>query len=99
MSNENIWDITDKPHTQNKLLIIENVLNMWLTIWKAQDWIDKELYIVDLFAGRGYYECDGKEISGSSLIILKSINKHASILKKKQIKIKLLYPYYTYWTF
>jgi three-Cys-motif partner protein len=89
MSNEDIWDITEKPHTQNKLLLIDNIINTWITIWKKQDWVDKEWYIMDLFAGRGYYTCDGEEINGSSLIILESISKFTDELINKNIKIKV----------
>ena len=53
----NLWDITNKISTKTKLELIEKIFNMWLTVWNApkqQKWVDKEWYIVDLFAGRDF---------------------------------------------
>jgi len=86
------WDITNKPHTKNKLDIIRAVFDMWLTVWngeKQQRWIDKEWYVMDLFAGTGLYFEGKNKVSGSSLILLENIFKQASQLKKNKIKIKL----------
>jgi hypothetical protein len=54
----NLWDITNKISTKTKLELIEKIFNMWLTVWNApkqQKWVDKEWYVIDLFAGRGFY--------------------------------------------
>lgn len=86
------WDITNKPHTKTKLEILRKVFGMWLTVWngpKQQKWVAKEWYILDLFAGRGYYDNGGKEASGSPLIFLEEILNQKKKLKKNQIKIKL----------
>ncbi len=86
------WDITNKPHTKNKLEIIRSVFDMWLTVWngeKQQSWINKEWYVMDLFAGTGVY-LDGKnKASGSSLVFLEDIFNQKDKLEKNKIKIKL----------
>ena len=86
------WDITNKPHTKNKLEIIQAIFDMWLTVWngeKQQKWANKEWYVMDLFAGAGIY-FDGKnKISGSSLILLENILNQKDKLEMNEIKIKL----------
>lgn len=92
--NKNEWDISKRPHTQTKLQIIRKVFNMWLTVWNAprqQSWISKEWYVMDLFAGRGYYKKDRKEVSGSSLIFLKEILSKEKNLRTNKIFIKLFF--------
>lgn len=86
------WDITNKPHTKTKLEILKKIFGMWLTVWNGseqQKWVAKEWYILDLFAGRGYYDDEEKEVSGSSLIFLEEILNQKKKIKKNQIKIKL----------
>jgi three-Cys-motif partner protein len=86
------WDITNKPHTKNKLEIVQKVFDMWLTVWngeKQQKWVNKQWYVMDLFAGAGEY-FDGKnKISGSSLILLENVLNQKDKLEKNEIKIKL----------
>ena len=90
--NNKEWNITNKPHTKNKLEIIQAVFDMWLTVWngeKQQNWVNKEWYVMDLFAGTGLY-FDGKnKISGSSLVLLENIVNQADKLTKNEVKIKL----------
>lgn len=92
---ENDWNITNKPHTKTKLEILRKVFGMWLTIWNAQDWVYKEWYILDLFAGRGYHDDysnkEKKEISGSPFIFLEEILAKKDKLNKNNIQIKLFF--------
>jgi len=89
------WSIVNKPHTKTKLQILRKVFRMWLTIWNApkqQKWVGKEWYIMDLFAGQGYYKNEANEVvSGSPLIFLEEILKKEDKLKKNNIKIKLFF--------
>ncbi len=90
--NNKEWDITNKPHTKNKLDIIRKVFNMWLTVWnceKQQKWVNKEWYVMDLFAGTGLYFDGVNKVGGSSLILLENIFNQADKLEKNKIKIKL----------
>lgn len=91
MSSKNPWDITKRPHTKNKLEIVQKVFGMWLTIWGAQKWAAKEWYVMDLFAGQGYYKDKGKKVGGSPLIFLEQVLSQASKLKKNNIKVKLFF--------
>ncbi len=84
-----LWDITNRISTKTKLELIEKIFNMWLTIWNAQEWVDKEWYIIDLFAGRGFYTDRDKKVSGSFLIFLKVIKEYCEKLKNNSIKLKL----------
>jgi len=86
------WDITNKPHTKNKLEIVRAVFYMWLTVWngeKQQRWANKEWYVMDLFAGAGIYFDSKNKISGSSLVLLENIFNQKDKLEKNEIKIKL----------
>ncbi|MGQ9845801.1 MAG: three-Cys-motif partner protein TcmP [Caldisericia bacterium] len=88
----NEWDITNKPHTKNKLEIIRAVFDMWLTVWngdKQQEWVNKEWYVMDLFAGAGIYFDSERQVRGSSLILLQNIFEQKDKLEKNGIKIKL----------
>jgi len=43
--------------------MLKDIFDIWITIWngpKQQKWVAKEWYIVDLFAGRGWYDDNGK---------------------------------------
>jgi three-Cys-motif partner protein len=89
---KNDWNITNKPHTKTKLEILRKVFSMWLTVWNGQNqqkWVAKEWYILDLFAGRGYYDNKIKTVSGSPLVFLEEILNQKKKLKKNQIEIKL----------
>ncbi len=86
------WNI--KPNTQTKLQMLEDIFDIWLTIWngsKQQKWVDKEWYVLDLFAGRGWYDDKGKEIKGSPLIFLEKILSQQNKLRKNNVKIKLFF--------
>ena len=88
----NLWDITNRISTKTKLELIEKIFNMWITIWNSSrqlKWIDKEWYIVDLFAGRGFYTDRGKKVPGSLLIFFNVIKKHFEKLKDNNVKLKL----------
>ena len=88
----NLWDITNRPSTKTKLELIRKIFHMWLTVWTSpnqQSWIDKELYVIDLFAGKGSYTNSGYKVSGSSLIFLEEINSVYDRLAESKIKIKL----------
>jgi len=37
--SKNLWDITNRPSTKTKLEILEQVFDVWLTIWNKQNWI------------------------------------------------------------
>ena len=92
--DKNRWDISNKPHTKTKLEIFRKVFGMWLTVWngqKQQEWVAKEWYILDLFAGRGWHDDNKAKISGSPLIFLEEIFDKKEKLKKNNIKIKLFF--------
>ncbi|WP_297445192.1 three-Cys-motif partner protein TcmP [Desulfurobacterium sp.] len=84
-----LWDITNRLSTKTKLELIKKIFNMWLTIWQAQSWVCKEWYVIDLFAGQGFYIDSGKKVPGSFLIFLETINSQIIKLKSKNIKIYL----------
>jgi len=74
--------------------MLKDIFDIWITIWngpKQQKWVAKEWYIVDLFAGRGWYDDNGKKINGSPLIFLEKILEQESKLRKNGIKIKLFF--------
>ncbi|HEX7318883.1 MAG TPA: three-Cys-motif partner protein TcmP [bacterium] len=87
--NKHSWDISEKPSTQTKLGILRQVFDMWLTIWNApnQYWV-KELYVIDLFAGRGIYIDNGRSVYGSPLIFLDVISDKLPKLRKG-LKVKI----------
>ncbi|MEM5777934.1 MAG: hypothetical protein QXJ06_05885, partial [Candidatus Aenigmatarchaeota archaeon] len=72
IKTEKLWDLTNRPSTLTKLEIFRKLFDTWLTIWNKQKWIDKELYVIDLFAGRGKYENNSY---GSPLIFLDVISE------------------------
>lgn len=84
------WDITNKPSTQTKLTLLRDIFQMWLTVWNKQDWIAKELYVIDLFAGKGMYSCAGREVYGSPLIFLDVLAKMKERLRH-DLKFKLFF--------
>lgn len=87
-NKENLWDISNRPSTKTKLEILEQVFDVWLTIWNKQNWIQNEWYVFDLFAGRGEY-LDGKnKKDGSPLIFLKKIVSKKNKLRNN-IKFKI----------
>jgi len=88
--SKNLWDITNRPSTKTKLEILEQVFDVWLTIWNKQNWISNEWYVMDLFAGKGNYIDEGSEVNGSALIFLQKISEKINKLNKK-VKIKLFF--------
>ncbi len=84
-----LWDITNRISTKTKLELIEKIFNMWITIWNAQGWIDKEWYVMDLFAGQGFYTDIGNEVLGSFLIFFKVVSNHLERLKFNNVKLKM----------
>lgn len=92
--NKNLWDISQRPHTKAKLRMLRDIFNIWLTIWNAprqQKWIAKEWYVVDLFAGKGSYTGEKKEILGSPLVFLKEILSKRDKLKENNVNVKLFF--------
>ncbi len=88
------WDIVKRPHTRTKLRMLRKIFDIWLTIWNGpnqQKWVSKEWYVLDLFAGRGWYKDEKKKVSGSPLIFLEEIIKQEGKLKKNNVKIKLFF--------
>lgn len=67
IKNKDLWDISNRPSTKTKLEILREVFDIYLKIWNKQDWISNELYVMDLFAGRGKYIDEGNEVNGSPL--------------------------------
>ena len=49
------WDLTGRIHTQTKLQILAQYYDIWLKIWNNQNWVNRDWYYIDLFAGRGIY--------------------------------------------
>jgi len=88
IKNKNLWDISNRPSTRTKLEILEKVFEMWLTIWNNQKWASNEWYVIDLFAGKGRYIDNGKEVNGSPLIFLEKVSEKINKLKQ-EVKIKL----------
>ena len=86
---KNDWNI--KSNTKIKLQMLKDIISIWFTIWNAQKWVAKEWYILDLFAGRGWYDDNGEEVNGSPLIFLDQILAHENKLRKNGIRIKLFF--------
>lgn len=75
--NKNYWDLTNRPHTERKLQILEAYIYPWARIifnqWLKKYWKTYKIaYFVDCFAGRGKYHKNEKlnSINGSPLIAL-----------------------------
>jgi len=83
--SKDLWTIDDRPSTRTKLAILESTFDVWLTIWNRQEWVSNEWYVFDLFAGKGKYLDQGKELYGSPLIFLKKVAEKAAILKKNLV--------------
>ncbi len=90
ITNKNLWDITNRPSTKTKLEILEQVFDIWLTIWNKQKWVSDEWYIIDLFAGTGKYIDKNDEVDGSPLIFLQKISNKLNTFSRK-IKFKLFF--------
>ncbi len=73
MLSDNFWDISNKPQTKTKLIILKDYLSAWSKILCRQSWC-RQLYYVDCFAGRGKYHNNGEADSelGSPLIALET---------------------------
>ena len=89
--SKNEWDITNRPHTKTKLGILRKYFKVWITIWVKQNWVAKEWYIMDLFAGKGSHIDKNKIVSGSPLIFLEEIANKKDVLIKNGIRIKLFF--------
>ncbi len=92
--SKNLWDVTDRPHTKTKLQMLQEIFNIWLTIWggpRQQKWVAKEWYVIDLFAGKGCYKDKGKEVNGSPLIFLREVASKEKTLNKNGTKIRLFF--------
>lgn len=87
-SYNHLWDISNRPSTKTKLEILENVFDVWLTIWNKQSWAQDEWYILDLFAGRGEYIDSGNKRDGSPLVFLKKIVSRRDKLREN-VKFKI----------
>lgn len=85
-----LWDISDRPHTKTKLDILKKCFGMWLTVWNNQAWAYDEWYIIDLFAGRGTYKDGEQMVNGSPLIYLDTIAKKKDKLRQN-LAIKLFF--------
>ena len=94
MSKKDPWDLTDRPHTKLKLEIYKKYLDSWCAIFKNQSWA-KEIFIIDCFAGQGYYKDNGKVIDGSPLIAVKTVKKFQELFNlnknKGCFKIKCIF--------
>jgi three-Cys-motif partner protein len=82
------WDISNRISTKTKLAILKKCFNVWLSVWNKQEWASNEWYVIDLFAGRGLYADNDKNVYGSPLVFLDTINQKINILGKDK-KIKL----------
>jgi three-Cys-motif partner protein len=92
MATKKDWTI--KANTKTKLQMLNDIFDIWITIWngqKQQKWVAKEWYIIDLFAGRGWYDDNGIKTNGSPLVFLEKILEHENKLRKNGIKIKLFF--------
>lgn len=76
--SKNYWDLTNRPHTRRKLIILNNYLKVWASIilnhgFKYKRSNFQTAYYIDCFAGRGKYHLDKNLDSedGSPLIALK----------------------------
>jgi three-Cys-motif partner protein len=87
---KNKWDISNRPSTKTKLNLLDKCFNVWLTVWNNQPWVAKEWYIIDLFAGRGFYTDRNELVYGSPLIFLKDISEKIGKFKQN-LKIKLFF--------
>lgn len=87
------WDLTQRPHTELKLTILEEYVYFWadflLKLGIKNEWKTfQEIYYIDCFAGRGKYHKDGAEdsIPGSPLI---GLNCALAMSKKYEGKAKV----------
>ncbi len=87
MSKKDPWDLTNRPHTKLKLEIYKKYLDSWCAIFKNQYWA-KEVFIIDCFAGQGYYKDSGKIIDGSPLIAIKVAKKFQELFNLSKNKNK-----------
>jgi len=81
------WDITNRPHTKLKLEIFNKYLNSWCSIFEGQYWA-RDIYIVDCFAGRGFYRNGEDTIDGSPLIALKKAKVFQDKFRNRETKNK-----------
>ena len=91
MINRDYWDLSDNPHTELKLEMLEKYLSAWADILLGQyrlrqDWFAyRTLYYIDCFSGRGKYHKNGKNdcIAGSPLIALKIASAKKELYREK----------------
>jgi three-Cys-motif partner protein len=85
---------TDRPQTEKKLSILRKYFDIWLKIWSGpscSSWVNKEWYVIDLFAGTGEASgTGGIVISGSPLIMLEELEKNSSRLKRIGITVNFI---------
>lgn len=102
MINKDYWDLTDNPHTELKLEMLNKYLFAWADILLAQyqrnpDWKEwSTLYYIDCFCGRGMYHKDGNQdcIKGSPIVALEIAKEKQRVYKEKHnldIKIKCVF--------
>ncbi|MEO5643974.1 MAG: three-Cys-motif partner protein TcmP [Bacteroidia bacterium] len=101
MINKDYWDLTDNPHTELKLEMLNKYLFAWADIllaqYKRNGWKDwATLYYIDCFSGRGKYHKNGTNdcINGSPLIALENALIKQTVYKEKNgldIKIKCVF--------
>jgi len=87
------WDVTERPHTKEKLRLLGDYFGRWLTIWNAakqRQWASRDWYVIDLFAGQGRYMDSETHVNGSPLVYLERIVRHQSKLASNHIRIHIL---------
>jgi three-Cys-motif partner protein len=75
----------NRPQTAKKLSILRKYFAVWLTIWSGDqcaNWVGRDWYVLDLFAGTGRAQgVGGETLSGSPLVFLEEIREHADRLR------------------
>ncbi len=83
-----------RPQTAKKLSILRKYFAVWLTIWsgdQCREWVDRDWYVLDLFAGTGQAQgADGAPISGSSIVLLEEMLDHAERLRACGVQVHIL---------
>jgi len=89
MGRDKYWILDNRPHTRTKLQIFSDYFNVLLTIWNNQDWINKDWYYLDLFAGRGEYSYNKKKTPGTPILFLNQILNLLRKGKLTNVKIQM----------
>lgn len=83
----------DRPQTAKKLSILRKYFAVWLTIWsgdQCRSWVGRDWYVLDLLAGTGQARgAQGEILSGSSLVFLEEVGRHADRLIDRGLRIHL----------